>query len=201
MKIIKTENTSKSVEVFKKGITRIGDSLKSNMKRNLVILGALVLLCGAVLLNLKLFANANAEDYDPSIFDDGSSGSSDTGASNNDTGDSYFAMAQLDRAQARDEALEVLYNITKSESATAEEKSSAFIGIENMARIIEQEANIETLVKAKGFKECVAVISDNKASVIVNGETLMPSQIAQITEIVYEVSEITPSNLTIIEKQ
>jgi len=70
-----------------------------------------------------------------------------------------------------------------------------------MAKIIEQEANIETLIKAKGFTECVAVINDDNISVIVNSESLMPSQIAQITEIVYEVAEIIPSNITIIEKQ
>ncbi len=201
MKIIKTESTSKSVELFKKGINKIGDSMKGNMKRNLIIAGALVVLCGAVLLNIKLFVNADREDYDPSFYENGKNDSADTGSNVTDKNDSYFAMAQLDRAQARDEALEVLKGITTSESASEEEKSNAYSGIEAIAKIIEQEANIETLVKAKGFTECVAVISDSKASVIVNGESLMPSQIAQITEIVYEVSQITPSNITIIEKQ
>jgi len=201
MKIIKTESTSKSVEVFKKGISKIGTSLKSNMKRNVIILGALVLLCGAVLLNINLFVNANEDKYDPSFFENGDTDKNDANANAESKGDSYFAMAQLDRAQARDEALEVLYSITTSETATEEEKSSAFNGIENMAKIIEQEANIETLIKAKGFTECVAVINDDNISVIVNSESLMPSQIAQITEIVYEVAEIIPSNITIIEKQ
>ena len=201
MKIIKTESTSKSVEVFKKGISKIGTSLKSNMKRNVIILGALVLLCGAVLLNINLFVNANEDKYDPSFFENGDTDKNNANANAESKGDSYFAMAQLDRAQARDEALEVLYSITTSETATEEEKSSAFNGIENMAKIIEQEANIETLIKAKGFTECVAVINDDNISVIVNSESLMPSQIAQITEIVYEVAEIIPSNITIIEKQ
>lgn len=198
MKVIKTENTSKSLEVFKSGITKVKDSFKNNFKRNMIILGALVLVCGAVILNIKLLVNADEDNYDPSYYEDGSD---DKGAgANSGENDSYFAMAQLDRAQARDEALDVLYSITASASATEEEKSNAYINIEKIAKMIEQEANIETLVKSKGFKECVAVISDSGISVIVSGESLMPSQIAQIQEIVYEQANILPSNVKIIEK-
>ena len=157
------------------------------------------MVCGAVLLNVKLFADADDPDYDPSFFEDGSNDSANT---NNkpENEDSYFVMAQLDRAQARDEALEVLKSITTSESSTEEERPQAQIEIEKIAKNIEQEANIETLVKAKGFTECVAVINGDLASIIVNGESLLPSQIAQITEIVYEVASISPSNIKIIEK-
>lgn len=198
MKVIKTENTSKSMEVFKNGITKVKNSFKNNFKRNMIIFGALVLVCGAVILNIKLLVNAEEENYDPSYYDDGSQG---TNAGADDGGsDSYFAMAQLDRAQARDEELEVLYSITASESATEEEKNNAYTSIEKIAKTIEQEANIETLIKSKGFEECVAVIGESGINVIVSCDSLMPSQIAQIQEIVYEQSNILPSNVKIIEK-
>lgn len=199
MKIIKTESTSKSVQTFKKGIDKIGTSLKSNMKRNLIILGALVVICGAVALNIKLFAKAdNSDDYDPSFYNNGENESTDTGAGT--TEESYFAMAEIDRARSRDNALDVLYNITSSDSATEEAKTNAFNEIEKMASVIEKESNIETLVKSKGFRECIAVISDDGANIIVSSEGLMPSEIAQITEIVYEQAGIVPSNIKIIEK-
>ena len=199
MKIIKTENSSRNVEVFKQGISKAGNSFKSNMKRNIVILGALVLICGAVFLNIKLFANPkDTKDYDPTFYNSSENDSAKT--SSNSSDDSYFAMAQLDRAQARDQALEVLYSITSNENATDESKSNAFNEIEKMADVIEMESNIETLVKSKGFAECITVINDGAANVVVSSEGLMPSQIAQITEIIYEQAGISPSDIKIIEK-
>lgn len=199
MKIIKTENKSKSLEVFKNGLSKIGGAFKVNLKRNLVILGALVLICGAVALNIKLFAKpSDKKDYDPALYENKEAETSANASK--DAGDSYFAMALIDRDKARDEALEVLYGITASQSATEESKTEAFDKIEDMAKVIEKENNIQTLVKSKGFSDCIAVINGESASVIVKSGGLLPSEIAQIAEIVYEQAGIIPSNIKIIEK-
>jgi len=65
---------------------------------------------------------------------------------------------------------------------------------------IEKESNIETLITAKGFENCVAVINGDSARIIVSGSQLTPAQIAQINEIVYEETKILPVNITITEK-
>ena len=65
---------------------------------------------------------------------------------------------------------------------------------------IEREANIETLVTAKGFAQCVAVVNGDSANVIVKSDGLLPNEIAQINEIVYEQAGIVPANVKIIEK-
>ena len=62
------------------------------------------------------------------------------------------------------------------------------------------EANIETLIIAKGFEECVAVISENGASIVVKSDGLNVAQISQINEIVYSEAGISPVNVTIIER-
>ena len=110
-------------------------------------------------------------------------------------------MAQIDRTRARDEALEVLYQITSSKDATDEAKQEAYNSITKLSAQIEQEANIETLVKSKGFEECVAVIDDKGASIIVLSDGLIDSQVSQIVSIVYEQSGIKPENIKIIEKK
>ena len=69
-----------------------------------------------------------------------------------------------------------------------------------MAKVIENESNIETLIKAKGFEECVAVINGEKANVIVKSEGLQPNDLSQILEIVYLQAGILPENVTIMEK-
>lgn len=206
MKLIKSENAeSTNLTPFKEGFTKVGVSMRKNLKRNLIVMGSVLLIGGAVWLNWALFSNAESKDYDPAYYtsgqpqdtgtDSGSAGSTDSSGD-----DSYFAMAQIDRSRARDEAMEVLNQITASTDATEEAKSEAYAAIEQMAIDIENEANIETLMKAKGFEECVAVISDAAATVIVRTDGLMPSDLAQITEIVYEQASIEPANITIIEK-
>lgn len=205
MKLIKAESAeSTKLTTFKEGFTKMGESMRKNMKRNLIVMGSVLLIGGAVWLNWALFSNAESKDYDPSYYTSGQpqegDGTTDSAGTDGTADDSYFAMAQIDRSRARDEAMEVLNQITVSTDATEEAKSEAYAAIEQMALDIENEANIETLMKAKGFEECVAVISDSAATVIVRSDGLMPSDIAQITEIVYEQASIDPANITIIEK-
>ena len=113
----------------------------------------------------------------------------------------YFSAALLSRQQARDEAIEVLQTVLASESAKDEAKAEALADISRIALEIEKEANVETLIRAKGFEECVAVISGESASIIVksSGE-LLSSHVAQIGEIVYEQTGILPTNVKILSK-
>lgn len=113
----------------------------------------------------------------------------------------YFAEVSLQRKQARDEAVEVLKTVSESADAVDEAKQAALDDINKIALDIEKEANIESLVVSKGFKQCVAVISDNTCSVIVESDGLLQSEIAQISEIVYEQAGILPENLKIVEKE
>lgn len=212
MKIIKTENKSKDVEVYQKGFSGFVKSVKKNGKRNLIICCSLLLIGGAVWLNWALFAKADTgSDYKPDSYqaggttaDSGDNGGNPTGnpaEGDIDDTDSYFAMAEIERSRARDEALEVLYQITSSDEATEEAKENAFASITRLSALIEQEANIEALIKSKGFAECVAVLDGQSASVIVMSDGLTDSQISQVVEIVYQQAGIKPENLTIIEKK
>ena len=114
--------------------------------------------------------------------------------------DSYFSSIAVDRQRARDEAIEVLQAIVDDASSTEAAKTEASTQISTLASIMEKESNIETLIMAKGFEECVAVISDGSASIVVKGEGLTPAQLAQINEIVYEQASIKPANVKIIER-
>ncbi|MBR2616543.1 MAG: SpoIIIAH-like family protein [Clostridia bacterium] len=112
----------------------------------------------------------------------------------------YFTSAIIDRERARGEALEVLVGITEDEGASEVAKTEAFSEMERIANETSWEIDIENLVKAKGFEECVAIISDGNANIVVESEGLTPGQIAQIKEIVYLESSIQPKDIKIIEK-
>lgn len=113
----------------------------------------------------------------------------------------YFANVTLNRRTARDEAMAVLKTVTESDSAVEEVKNSAYGDIRQIAGDIEREANIESLIAAKGFEQCVAVVNGTSASVIVKTDGLTPGEVAQISEIVYNETGILPGDLKIIEKK
>ena len=114
--------------------------------------------------------------------------------------DTYFASAQLTRKQARDQALAVLQTVVDSSSADAAAKEQASSDISRIASEMQTEANIETLIKSKGFEKCVAVIGEGSASIIVRSDGLLPNELSQIKEIVYEQAGIDPVGIKIIEQ-
>lgn len=112
----------------------------------------------------------------------------------------YFTAMSLNRQQARDEAMEVLLSVAESQTALDEAKEAALHDINKLAADMEKETNIETMILAKGFAQCIAVISNDNCNVIVESDGLQPGEVAQITEIVYEQAGIQPTNLKIVEK-
>ncbi len=178
-------------------------TIKKVNSRTWVACGAVLIVGIAVLLNILFFptdADTDKGVIDPVIdLSDVSAVLSEKENSTERNSASAFAEMTLSRQQARDEALEVLKTLANSTTATDSAKDEAIAEIEDIAACIEREANIESLIKAKGFEECVAVITDETASVIVKTDGLAQNQIAQISEIVYQQSGILPTNLNIIE--
>lgn len=185
-----------------RGILKVG-------RRNWIILGALLLIGGAVGLNLLLLDGSEGFDYaasagmtsSPADMSGLSSAENGTDAQTGGQDDAaYFAATQVSRQRARDEAMEVLRAVVESENAVETVKGQALSDISRIALDIEREANIETLITSKGFEQCVAVVSGESANIIVKSDGLMPNEIAQINEIVYEQAGILPANVKIIEK-
>ena len=165
-------------------------------RRNLLVICAVLLIGGAVALNYFLSAPSDSVDYDGSGMTDATPGDSLT-----PTTDTYFAAAELSRDQARDEALAVLQTVLDSEDALEETKNQALSDISRIALEIEKEANIESLIRAKGFEDCIAVLSGDSASIIVKSDTeLLQNHVAQISEIVYEQAGVLPTNVKILCK-
>ncbi len=174
-------------------------------KRNLTAICAVVLIAGALVMNFTFFAGVG-EEAKGTLYYQGQNGAQAGGEGDQDNSpaggaqDDYFAATILTRQNSRDEALAVLQTIVQNESALPESVSQAIAEMNQIAKDMENEANIETMVKAKGFEECVAVISGGKCSVIVKTQGLLPSHVAQIQEIVFEQAGILPENVKMIEK-
>ncbi|MFA6729503.1 MAG: SpoIIIAH-like family protein [Eubacteriales bacterium] len=116
-------------------------------------------------------------------------------------GDGVFAVSVINRERTRGEAMEVLQTIAASPDAMPDAKEGALLSIAAMVADMNAEANIEMLVKSKGFEECVALVSGNMCSVIVKTDGLLPDEVAQILEIATEQTGISAEVIKIIPKK
>ena len=181
---------------------KVGKFFKSNQKRTLIIAASVFVIVAAIGINWMLFGQTGSG---AGKLPDNQKEQTNTPAGNgnaaNEEPESFFALAVTDRQRARDEAIEVLQTVVDSADATSEEKTAASASIARIASYIESEANIETLIKGKGFPQCVAVVNDDTVSVVVGtSETLMSNELAQIKEIIYLQTGVDPSGMRISEK-
>lgn len=169
----------------------------SRVAKSLIVLVAALLIGVAVYANYRLFYDpVGSMGFGDNNMDDSYDDSLQTGGEE----ENYFTATALNRQQSRDEAIDVLKMVAESEDADEATKAEATAKINKIAGDIQNEANIETLVKAKGFEECVAIISENSVSVVVSAEALQAAEAAQILAIVYNTTGISPENVSIVNK-
>lgn len=192
---------------------------KKLLKRNAVILTVVVFLCVAVYLNWSYAKKEDAaasgmngetenaisqnygSDEEVSLFYEPENGEApaDNAVSNNIS--DYFATARLTRQQARDSAIGILREATELENASQEAIDSAMDEISVMAGYSLNEVEIETMIKAKGFAECVVFLSDDSATVAVSApaEGLSSSAVSRITDIILSETSVSAEQIKIIE--
>lgn len=116
---------------------------------------------------------------------------------------SYFSTARLNRQQARDNALSLLQEAAKDEKADQTAVDEANASIQTMADATVTEAQIENLITAKGYTDCVAFLGEDSISVVVsaldNGMT--DADAARIGEIVMEQTGLKADQIKIIEAE
>lgn len=114
---------------------------------------------------------------------------------------SFFDDARSDREKTRNEALATVRELIDDASLDSSQKTDAVNSAAKIAECMDKEASIETLIKAKGYSECVVVIGDTQINVIIpakeNGIT--PADAAIIKDIVVGQVNIAPSCIKIIE--
>lgn len=172
-------------------------------RKGIIVTASVVIIGIAVMLNFIFPLSEDKGGLEPAVDLSDLSAATDNSAMADPTEQSsedYFATMALTRQQARDEAMGVLQGVVDNEDAVDDMKTGAMEDIRRIAEEIKIEADVESLIKAKGFEQCVAVINGDSASVVVSSEGLLPNEVSQISEIVYEKAGVLPSNLNIIEK-
>ena len=116
-------------------------------------------------------------------------------------GSDYFASARLTRQQARDSALSLLKEASENDSVDEETVNEAAKSIQTLASYTLSEAQIENMITAKGYDDCVVFLSEDGVSVVVSAgeEGLQTEDVARITDIVKQETGLTAESIKIME--
>ena len=169
-------------------------------KSQIAVTAMVLALAAAIWLNMKYTPSSGKYLGEAAYVNNKSSESEavQTAAKTEEKDGDYFSSAKKEREDARKEAQELIEETLKSDKLTEEDKKSAVAKAEEIADRMESEANIEALLKAKGFEKALAVISDTGISVVVKSEGLTSAQTLQIQDIVTAETNIPLSNIKIV---
>lgn len=180
-------------------------------KKNLVAAAVLVTVCGGIYVNwLYSDAQTTADltdtldsdkilSADTLVMSDGSTYGMDEAV--NTTQSDYFAAVRLSRQEARDSAVTLLQEamVYTEDAETAQSNAQ----LEQIVQTALCEAQIESLVIAKGYTDCVAYISEEGISVAVAAPEggLMKEDVAVIADIVIAQSDYSLDDIRVVEVQ
>lgn len=118
-----------------------------------------------------------------------------------DTATDYFAAVRLSRQQARDSAVNLLQEaMAYSDQTKAAESATQ---LDEIVQTALTEAQIESLIIAKGYTDCVAYMSNEGISVAVSAPEggLQKEDVAVIADIIMSQSEYTFEDIHVVEVQ
>ncbi|MGI6030442.1 MAG: SpoIIIAH-like family protein [Eubacteriales bacterium] len=113
--------------------------------------------------------------------------------------DSYFDQARLTRQQTRDEALELLREVTENDAGDENTIQQALLQMEVIADNIQTEGKMENLLRAKGFTDCLVYVGEGEVNVLVESDGLDDTQTAQIRDVVLESTSVSADQIKIVD--
>lgn len=197
------------------------------MKKPNIIVGKkqIILACLTMMLGVAVYVNYVLSDSEPLIADDFSASFGDNDdedeAAQADYGDSkfvnagekniesagneaisaddYFAQARIDKATGRDAAVQTLQTVINGGDITQDEMVVKALEAVQLSNYAEDESEIESLIKAQGFEDCVVYLEKDSAKVVVKTEGLEPAKAAAIKDIILSVVTVPAENIRIFE--
>ena len=181
-----------------------------NWKKNLMASAVLLVVCAGIYMNW-IYTNAQSVDNltdkldsEKVMSEDGlilDAGQNSLDNDDTDTVTDYFAAVRLSRQQARDSAVELLQEAMAygDSSGTAESSDQ----LEQIVQTALCEAQIESLIIAKGYADCVAYMTDTGISVAVATPEggMQQADIAVIADIILSQSDFTMEDIRVVEVQ
>lgn len=183
-------------------------------KKNMVAAAVLVTVCAGIYVNW-LYTEENTAagltdtlDVEKVMSDDtlvlsGDMAAIAAGEDVDTTASDYFAAVRLSRQQARDNALNLLQEAMAYSTDDAGKEAESSLELEQIVQTALSEAQIESLIIAKGYTDCVAYMSGEGISVAVAAPEggLQQEDVAVIADIVMTQSDYGLDAIRVVEVQ
>ncbi len=184
-------------------------------KKNMVAAAVLVTVCAGIYVNW-LYEEENAAatltdtlDVEKVMSDETLILSEDmaaiaAGQPVQTTASDYFAAVRLSRQEARDSAVNLLQEAMAYEAGETSTKDvESAMELEDIVQTALSEAQIESLIIAKGYTDCVAYMSGEGISVAVASPEggLQQADVAVIADIVMAQSDYSLDSIRVVEVQ
>ncbi len=177
-------------------------------KKNLIAGAILVTVCSGIYLNWVYSGGQNTQDLEDTLASDKvmsdelldlGDNSQQVGGDLEETINDYFAAVRLSRQETRDHAVTLLQEAMAYGDENANAQTTA--QLEEIIQMALQEAQIESLIIAKGYADCVAYMSDDGISVAVASPEggLQTADVALIADIVISQSDYTMEDIHVVE--
>ena len=175
-------------------------------KKNLVAAAVLLTVCGGIYVNWAYGQDKAVSDLTDTLDESKilsadklvMAGNDLTVNDGSNTMTDYFAAVRLSRQEARDSAVNLLQEAIAYGDENVSQSSAK---LEEMVDLALCEAQIESLVIAKGYNDCVAYIANNAISVAVAAPEggLQQPDVAVIADIVMNQSEFAMEQIHVVE--
>ena len=116
---------------------------------------------------------------------------------NGGTQNEDIAKLRKDRDSARSASVEEWKKLKSDEKSSQESRKDAENKIKQATESADAERRVETQIKAKGYDDCFAYISENGISVTVKGGQIDGSKVAAMKDIIVTETHIPVKNIKI----
>ena len=183
-------------------------------KKNLVAAAILVTVCAGIYVNWLYTEDKTATNLEDALDTQkvmnedtlvlsGDMAAIAAGEDVTNTSTDYFAAVRLSRQQARDNAVNLLQEAMAYSGSESSKDVESAMELEDIVQTALSEAQIESLIIAKGYADCVAYMSGEGISVAVSSPEggLQQADVAVIADIVMAQSDYSLDDIRVVEVQ
>ncbi len=113
----------------------------------------------------------------------------------------FFAEYRLERDRAHGQEREMLREIMTGATATDEARRQANLRYLALSNSMGLEAQLEGLIRGRGFADAVVFLGEGTAQVIVKAPTLTSQEAAQMGDLVRQVAGVKPTAISIVRRE
>lgn len=143
-------------------------------------------------------SDVSIEDITPKPYFE--SKTKEAGASTFQESNDFFVEYRLERDRTRGQRIEWLREVINNADSAGETRQKAQELLLAISSKMEKEIELESLLRAKGFKDAAVIADERAVTVVVTADKLSAGESAEINSLVYRKTGVDAQNIVIIPK-